>query len=217
MFKGGNMGCGSKRLMYHGTDQNVLNMTEDERKRAAYVCGEISKISYGVLKENNVSYTTNTAEQVLSKSRLRDYWFTVCSAMIKYEGRLNNSTLYQYDELFITNSIERAKIYAKNSFIYGEQGSIAYDLYKGASYFTDFNRGLLNEEEDIINEFILMSNRERHPVIILFEDLPIEDIRFENGKPVRGFDVYSDDLVDSFRLDNKNRYNLSEMKVIKVI
>ena len=39
------MSDGLKRLMYHGTDQNVLNMTEDERRRAAYVCGEISRIS----------------------------------------------------------------------------------------------------------------------------------------------------------------------------
>ena len=44
----------SKRLMYHGTDQSVLNMTEDERRRAAYVCGEISRISYSILKENKV-------------------------------------------------------------------------------------------------------------------------------------------------------------------
>ena len=73
------MSDGLKRLMYHGTDQNVLNMTEDERRRAAYVCGEISRISYSVLKENNVSFITNTAEQIISKNRLGDYWFIACN------------------------------------------------------------------------------------------------------------------------------------------
>ena len=205
----------SKRLMYHGTDQSVLNMTEDERRRAAYVCGEISRISYGVLKENNVSYTTNTKEQAASKNRLKDKWTVVCNAMIKYEGRVNDNALFQYDDLYITNSIEKARIYAKNSFIYGEQGSVAYDLYKGASYFTDFNSGLSHEERGIINEFLNMTNRERHPVIVLFEDLPIEDILLENGNPVRGLDVYSENLVSPFRLKNRERYILSEMKVIR--
>ena len=124
------MSDGLKRLMYHGTDQNVLNMTEDERRRAAYVCGEISRISYSVLKENNVSFITNTAEQIISKNRLGDYWFIACNAMIKYESRVNNSALYQYDDLYITNSIERAMRYAKNIFVFVEQGSISYDLYK---------------------------------------------------------------------------------------
>lgn len=205
----------SKRLMYHGTDQSVLNMTEEERRRAAYVCGEISRISYGILKENNVSYTTNTKEQVASKNRLKDNWFMVCNAMIKYEGRVNDNALFQYDDLYITNSIERARIYAKNSFIYGEQGSVAYDLYKGASYFTDFNSGVSHEERGIINEFLNMTNRERQPVIVLFENLPIEDILHENGNPVRGLDVYTESLVSSFRLNNRERYKLSEMKVIR--
>lgn len=201
--------------MYHGTDQNVLNMTEDERRRAAYECGEISRISYGILKENNVSYTTNTKEQVASKNRLKDNWFMACNAMIKYEGRVNDNALFQYDDLYITNSIERARIYAKNSFIYGEQGRVAYDLYKGASYFTDFNSGVSHEERGIINEFLNMTNRERQPVIVLFEDLPIEDILHENGNLVRGLDVYSESLVSSFRLNNRERYKLSEMKVIR--
>lgn len=206
----------SKRLMYHGTDQNVLNMTEDERRRAAYVCGEISRISYGILKENNVSYTTNTKEQAASKNRLKDDWFIVCNAMIKYEGRVNDNALFQYDDLYITNSIERARRYAENSFIYGEQGCVAYDLYKGASYFTDFDCGLSNEEKNIISEFLSMMNRERHPVIVLFEDLPIEDILFENGNPVRGIDIYSKSWECSFRLNNRDQYHLSEMKILEL-
>lgn len=205
----------SKRLMYHGTDQSVLNMTEDERRRAAYVCGEISRISYSILKENKVSYITNTKEQAASKNRLKDDWVIVCNAMIKYEGRVNDNALFQYDDLFITNSIERARRYAENSFIFGEQGCVAYDLYKGASYFTDFNSGLSREEREILNEFLNMANIERQPVIVLFEDLPIEDILFENGKPVRGLDIYSKSWECSFRLNNRERYKLSEMKVIK--
>ena len=210
------MSDGLKRLMYHGTDQNVLNMTEDERRRAAYVCGEISRISYSVLKENNVSFITNTAEQIISKNRLGDYWFIACNAMIKYESRVNNSALYQYDDLYITNSIERAMRYAKNSFVFGEQGSVAYDLYKGATFFTDFTSLLSNEEIDVFNEFLFMANREKQPVVVLFEDLPIEDIRFENGNRINGLDVYSDNLIGSYRLSNKGKYKLTEMKAIRV-
>ena len=124
--------------LYHGTDKKILRMPEKEREKRAFLCKQIADYSYNILQKNDVVVSPYTEKQKKAKEVLSDIWFDLWNqGIIRYTGWMNENPLYQYDYLYVSNNDDRAASYAKNSFIFGERGNVAYRLYQGAKRFND--------------------------------------------------------------------------------
>lgn len=97
-----------------------------------------------------------------------------CSAM--HNGMEN----YQYEALYLTNSIERAKGYARRAYAFGEIGEVTYVMYKAAMKikFKEWNpTEEITETFEFIKEF---AEDDSEPVVLKLENL--DPLYFEMDK-----------------------------------
>lgn len=96
---------------------------------------------------------------------------------------LRGNALFRYDSLYVTNSRKRASDYAKRSFIFGELGSIAFTLYTIAARVADIRSALSEVQNLQLDSFLQLTTKERQPVILVFKDVPQNELLLENGNP----------------------------------
>lgn len=168
-------------LLYHGTDYKTLNYSQEERTNVRNLCLSISDYVYGLFVNDGFSVYSPSKYQVKRGPELGDCWDKLSRAFQKYDSRKKGSTLYQYDSLYLTGLRERAVHYAEDGFIFGEQGDVAYWLYSSAKKI--WNLDEINPS--MRREFALFdwySERERIPVLLVFENVPISDLLSEKGE-----------------------------------
>lgn len=207
--------------LYHGTDKKILRMPEKEREERACLCKQIADYSYSILQKNDVVVSPYTEKQKKAKEVLSDIWFDLWNqGIIRYTGWMNENPLYQYDYLYVSNNYDRAASYAKNSFIFGERGNVAYRLYQGAKRFNDFFTEMPDEINTSLQAFNEMVEEERGPVVVILDNLRKEDIQTETGKDI-DWDGHEDfisdkDVIRSFRIINNRKYDLVAMEYCDV-
>ena len=210
-----------KGSMYHGTDMKILKMDGKQREERLALCSAVSEYTYNFLLSKNVTYSPYTEEQLQNKAKLLDIWIPFCNfGMIKYSGYKNKSPLYQYNGLYVTNNFERAVNYAKNSFIFGERGDVAYWLYKGAIRYDDYLESASDEIRTTISDFKNILKETPAPVVVVMDNLNKQNIKNENGSDIDWNlleESYLDgSIVSSFRLLTPQDYDLAAMECIYV-
>ena len=203
--------------LYHGTDKKILRMSEQGREERARLCKQIADYSYSILQKNDVVVSPYTEKQKKAKEVLSDIWFDLWNqGIIRYTGWMNENPLYQYDYLYVSNNYDRAASYAKNSFIFGERGNVAYRLYQGAKRFNDFYTEMTDEMKISLKAFDEMVGGKREPIVVILNNLRKEDIQTENGKDIdwdtNGDCILDKDVVESFRIINNEKYDLTTME-----
>ena len=203
--------------LYHGTDKKILRMPEKEREKRAFLCKQIADYSYSILQKNDVVVSPYTEKQKKAKEVLSDIWFDLWNqGIIRYTGWMNKNPLYQYDYLYVSNNYDRAVSYAKNSFIFGERGNVAYWLYQGAKRFNDFFTEMPDEIKISLKTFTDVAVEKREPVVVILEKLRKRDIQTENGIEIDwdrpGGCIIDNVAAGSFRIINNENYNLTAMK-----
>lgn len=189
-------------------------MTEQEREERARLCKQIADYSYHILQKNDVVVSPYSDKQKKAKEVLGDIWIDLWNHGInRYTGWINKNPLYEYDYLYVSNNFDRAALYAKNSYIFGERGNVAYWLYQGAKRFNDFYTEMSDEVTISLKVFNEMAGEKRGPVVVIIENLRKEDIQTENGKDI-DWDEYSDcisdkNFIQSLRIINNKKYDLA--------
>ena len=203
--------------LYHGTDKKILHMPEQEREERARLCKQIADYSYSILQKNDVVVSPHTEKQKKAKEVLGDIWFDLWNHGInRYTGWINRNPLYQYDYLYVSNHYDRAASYAKNSFIFGERGNVAYWLYQGAKRFNDFFTKMPDEIKISLKAFDEMAGEKREPIVVILDNLRKEDIQTENGKDIawdtKDGCILDKNVISSFRIINREKYDLTIME-----
>ena len=204
-------------FMYHGTDRKILKMKKEEREERLALCKVVSEYLYDFLLSKNVAICAYSEEQNKSKNKLKDIWIPFCDrGMIKYSGFKNKNQLYQYDCLYVSNDYRRAADYARNGFVIGERGDVAFWLYKGASRFDDYYDNAPEIVKQGIKRFEEIIKEPPEPVVVVLDNLKKENIKNENGTEI-DWDFFEEaytqgEIIKSFRLINPQDYDLTSFK-----
>lgn len=203
--------------LYHGTDRKVLGKTSEERRELADICFSVSKAAYELLKAKGIVGAVECPD--CYKEQLGDIWWEIQgSAIVPFRARLNGAELFSYGHLYVTNSKKRAIYYAEKSNIYGEQGNIAYLLYKVLSLL-NLKVEIPSEYKPDFEKFEKLIVADKCPLIVEMMEVDRDSICFENGNPVSDeFLKYAYDdknMTITFRLLDRE-IDLTKDKVIEI-
>ena len=198
--------------LYHGTDRKILNYSENERIEIQNICFTISDYIYHLLVEDGLSLSSLSKYKNKRLSEIGDYWPRVIDVFQRYDSRKKGSKLYQYGYIYLTGDREKAENYARNAFVMGEQGNIAYWLYLAASNI--WNLKELNP--DMKRLFISFENlieKPRIPVLLTFIGIQKDDLLREHGEEIN-WEMWGNLITGlSFRLKANSKTSLLDGKV----
>ena len=198
--------------LYHGTDRKILNYSENERAEIQNICSTISDYIYHLLVEDGLSLSSLAKYKNKRLSEIGDYWPQVIDAFQRYDSRKKGSKLYQYGSIYLTGDRKKAEGFARNAFVMGEQGNIAYWLYLAASNI--WNLKELNP--DMKRLFISFENlieKPRIPVLLTFIRIQKDDLLREHGEEIN-WEMWGDLITGlSFRLKANSKTSLLDGKV----
>jgi hypothetical protein len=169
--------------LYHGTDKKLLDYSEKERSEIQKLCTQISDYCYYRFLDDGLSIFSLSNYKTKRGLEIGDCWSQFLSAFQKYDSRKKNSTLYQYGVLYLTGDRKKAEVYARNSFIMGEQGIVAYWLYVAASKVWDLKR----TSQDLVGmfeSFESLTTKPSIPIVLTFIDIPKDDLLSERGEEI---------------------------------
>lgn len=198
--------------LYHGTDKKIIDYSEKERIEIQELCVAISEYLYHLVSEDGLSVYSPSKYKTKRLAEIGDHWYPFFDAFQRYDSRKKGSNLYQYGSLYLTGDRKKAELYARNSFIMGEQGKVAYGLYLGASCIWDLKK-CKPDMNDIFKRFEELIDKPPIPVIITFNSILKDDLLEE-----RGYEIdweMGDDLLKgfSFRLKPNSITNISDGKI----
>ena len=205
--------------LYHGTDRKILKMDKKGREERLALSKAVSEYLYSFLLSKNVALCAYSEEQLINKRKLKDIWEPLWNrGMIKYSAFKNNNQLYQYGCLYVSNDFFRAADYAKNGFVIGERGDVAYWLYKGAIRYDDYYENAPDMMKQLIRRFEEIIKEPPEPVVVVLENMKKQNIKNESGTEV-DWDIFEEEylrgkIIQSFRVINAQDYDLTKMKII---
>ena len=205
------------RVLYHGTDRKVLLYSTEKRQAVAKLCESISGYLYQKFTADGLDFSHLSEYKKKVNNLLGDDCYRLFDAYQKYSSYRHGSELYQYDSLYVTNNWDRAARFARNGFIMGERGYVAYSLFNSALKIWDLHDGVTKEMEDTLTHFEMLSKLQREPVILSFVDVPENDLFHEDGKPINwdSEEKYylSSDTVLNFRVAQSSRLTFDDATI----
>lgn len=114
-----------KTPLYHGTDDFIGYMSKEEREDIKKKCFLMIELLSKIYDDNNFDkvYSGNNQKEITD---ILDYLIAAHSA-------LKNNVFYEYNDIYLTSSLQDAIKFSKNAYHYGEIGTIAWKLYEGIS------------------------------------------------------------------------------------
>ena len=168
--------------LYHGTDDRILKMSDEERKAFKNDCIMVSDYLWSIFKPY---YETN----IMVPINLPGY--EGCTGMERKLYEFKDA--FEYDKSpddYITlcyalnRQIERAKSYARRSSAFGEIGLTTLQLIEGEK---KINLPEFNPDEKTIaaiNKISSFAKEDAIPVVVELSDYDPETILFDNGRPL---------------------------------
>lgn len=163
-----------KTTLYHGTDDFIGFMSKEEREDMKKKCFLIIDVLSKIYDENNFEKTYSGSESK-EINVILDYLIAAHSA-------LKGNVFYEYNDIYLTNSIKDAIKFAKNAYHYGEIGTIAWKLYEGLNIVNYKLPPLSQEQQEALDSIICFAGHDSEPIIYAFNNLPIENLFEENGR-----------------------------------
>lgn len=170
--------------MYHGTDARIVRMSNEKITKLKEQCTEALHYMWSFFKPLYDKDRETLMRSLDFDNKPEDYYklmdkLNCCSAMH------NGIEEYQYEALYLTNSIERAKGYARRAYAFGEIGEVTYIMYKAAMKinFSDWNpTEAVSYTLNFIKDF---AEEDSEPVVIKVENLDPLYFEMDNGGLVR--------------------------------
>ncbi len=170
-------------LLFHGTDRRVLDMKQDERieKKDVWL-----KFIDGVIKNGILE------EVVHKKIECEDSSEYAISAAVMMAKK---SSWFEYDNIYVTKSVSKAREYAQKAVYIGEVGYVGYQLFNLLSniYGTNFAQSILNNEEFLQIKIMCKEKIEPHPIILRYKG-KITDIIGKESFDRKGFFDIEEDI-----------------------
>ena len=189
--------------LYHGTDDRILKMSDEERKAFKNDCIMVSDYLWSIFKPY---YETNTMvpinlpgyegctgmerklyefKDAFEYDKSPDDYITLCYALSRQDARISGNEQYDYSHIYLSNQIERAKSYARRSSAFGEIGLTTLQLIEGEK---KINLPEFNPDEKTIaaiNKISSFAKEDAIPVVVELSDYDPETILFDNGRPLK--------------------------------
>lgn len=179
---------------FHGTDRHILQMTSQERDEAKKYC--ISAVKYLMKKFDENNWKDYSKAKRLSLSH--EKYGSVVDAYIGASSWISGYKNYEYDNVYVTASPDKALKYGRRSFVFGELGYFAHYLYYGAEEFGFDLSDADDYQRQALNYVRCRTNEDSDPVVLMIIGIDKERIRTEIGKHVNW------EYAVSRLLENKN-------------
>ncbi len=163
-----------KTPLYHGTDDFIGCMSKEERedmKKKCFLMIELLRKIYDVNGFDKV-YSGENSKEI---NDILDYLIAAHSA-------LKNNVFYEYNDTYLTSSLQEAIKFSKNAYHFGEIGTIAWKLYEGLSIINYELPPLNQEQQEALDSIIGFADHDPEPVVYAFKNLPIENLVEEGGR-----------------------------------
>lgn len=163
-----------KTPLYHGTDDFIGYMSKEERE-------DIKKKCFLMIELLSKIYDDNKFEKVYSGKNTKEI-NDILDYLIAAHSALKNNVFYEYNDIYLTSSLQAAIKFSKNAYHYGEIGTIAWKLYEGISIVNYQLPQLTQEQQDALDSIIGFAEHDPEPVVYAFKNLPIENLVEEGGR-----------------------------------
>ena len=189
--------------LYHGTDDRILKMSDEERKAFKNDCIMVSDYLWSIFKpyyETNIMVPINLPgyegcmgmerklyefKDAFEYDKSPDDYITLCYALDRQCARISGNEQYDYSYIYLSNQIERAKSYARRSSAFGEIGLTTLQLVEGEK---KINLPEFNPDEKTIaatHKISSFAKEDAIPVVVELSDYDPETILFDNGRPLK--------------------------------
>lgn len=163
-----------KTPLYHGTDDFIGCMSKEERE-------DMKKKCFLMIELLSKIYDDNKFEKVYSGKNTKEI-NDILDYLIAAHSALKNNVFYEYNDIYLTSSLQDAIKFSKNAYHYGEIGTIAWKLYEGISIVNYQLPQLTQEQQDALDSIIGFAEHDPEPVVYAFKNLPIENLVEEGGR-----------------------------------
>lgn len=163
-----------KTPLYHGTDDFIGCMSKEERE-------DMKKKCFLMIELLSKIYDVNGFDKVYSGENSKEI-NDILDYLIAAHSALKNNVFYEYNDIYLTSSLQAAIKFSKNAYHYGEIGTIAWKLYEGISIVNYQLPQLTQEQQDALDSIIGFAEHDPEPVVYAFKNLPIENLVEEGGR-----------------------------------
>ena len=163
-----------KTPLYHGTDDFIGYMSKEERE-------DMKKKCFLIIELLSKIYDDNEFEKVYSGENTKEI-NDILDYLIAAHSALKNNVFYEYNDTYLTSSLQEAIKFSKNAYHFGEIGTIAWKLYEGLSIINYELPPLNQEQQEALDSIIGFADHDPEPVVYAFKNLPIENLVEEGGR-----------------------------------
>ena len=164
--------------LYHGTDENVLIMTAEERKEMKRCSLILVECLYPLYNIDSLWQDKN----YLSLSQ--DIQGEIYNALLCARAMFAKSSLFQYDSIYLTFNLGKAKSYASRAHIFGELGNSAYWLYYGAQLLNLPLLSMSDDQKQASETILAAAKKVPKPIILQFDNFDISRLHNEDDRPI---------------------------------
>lgn len=177
--------------LYHGTDLNTYYLNKDQRNEYKNSAMVIISFFIKLYDINDYRFKNSAPGRELEEKEHYMFLEKKLGAELKskvstYLGKAQciGSALYQYNDFYITGVKGFALNYAQNAHYFGEIGTIAYYLVKGAEVL-QYKYELPDDVILAMNKMKELWDKEPNPIIIKFENIDIENLLDHSGNEIK--------------------------------
>ena len=216
--------------LYHGTDARIWAMSDDERKKFIQACQLSVDFLWQIFDpyyNQYIKIITNDPYEgcwirdrrveelkpLLTRGDDETKFYDLYNTLICVDSQKNGNQLFQYGDLYLTNNLERAINYARQSFAFGEIGLNAYRMLEAAKRINVLDWNPTPTVENALLEVQEFAESQAEPIILKFSDYDINLLRTEDMRPIAIEELSSNGICLSFRylgsLDFQNAKRIS--------
>ena len=201
--------------LYQGTDARILAMTSEEKDEWRKICLKLADIPRRYYTE---VYHLHTLKKSFENGNREDIFWNLSDAISRYDAMKNGNKQYQYGEIYLTNGFSMAKSYAYGSFAFGEVGLNAYRMLEAARFF-GFEFPSNTRGSNLSARLWTFAHDNPKPVVLTFHNVPCDDLLFDDGKELTGFETCLIDgtCISSLKLKDSNQFDINKAEVQKLI
>lgn len=222
-------------IFYHGTDARMVRMNKKERNNYFADCfliiDKLWPFYKSLLKSEYIEKIVHGEKRLVERLKID----LLYQDLIEEQGELNyydlrekilmlrdnkrGNGLYQYGSLYVATTEKRASSYARRAFAGGELGLITYRLIQGANiiHFEHFHKNP-EIERAMVRVIKMATCSKKEPVIFKLEHLNIENLQWEDGRPIdyndKLFSLIAENASASFRYNGDVDFDFNSAKFI---
>ncbi len=139
--------------------ERLKNMSKEERE-------DMKKKCFLMIELLSKIYDVNGFDKVYSGENSKEI-NDILDYLIAAHSALKNNVFYEYNDTYLTSSLQEAIKFSKNAYHFGEIGTIAWKLYEGLSIINYELPPLNQEQQEALDSIIGFADHDPEPVIFL--------------------------------------------------